>query len=58
MIELRAARAGDISGIAAIDPYSPCRLGEIQALVSERASLVAVERGEIVGFLAVRPRHF
>jgi GNAT superfamily N-acetyltransferase len=58
MTEVRAAHAGDISAIAAIDPHTPGRLAEIQALVSEQASLVAVEDGEIVGFLAVRPAHF
>jgi hypothetical protein len=31
---------------------------EIQALVREHASLVAVEHGEILGFLAIRPGHF
>jgi GNAT superfamily N-acetyltransferase len=34
------------------------RPGEIQALVRQQASLVAVEHGQIVGFLAVRPSHF
>jgi len=58
MTELRAARAGDISAVAAIDPHTPGRPAEIQALVSEQASLVAVADGEIVGFLAVRPGHF
>jgi ribosomal protein S18 acetylase RimI-like enzyme len=58
MAELRAAQAEDISAIAAIDPHSPGRPGEIQALVREQASLVAVEHGQIVGFLAVRPGHF
>ncbi len=58
MAELRAAQAGDISAIVAIDPHGPGRPGEIQALVREQASLVAVEHGQIVGFLAVRPGHF
>jgi GNAT superfamily N-acetyltransferase len=58
MAELRAAQAEDISAIAAIDPHSPSRPGEIQALIREQASLVAVEHGEIAGFLAVRPAHF
>ena len=58
MAELRAARAEDITAIVAIDPHSPGRPGQIQALVREQASLVAVEHGQIVGFLAVRPGHF
>ena len=58
MTELRAAQAEDISAIAAIDPHSPGRPGEIQALIRQQASLVAVEHGQIVGFLAVRPGHF
>jgi ribosomal protein S18 acetylase RimI-like enzyme len=58
MAELRAARAEDVSAIVAIDPSSLGSPGEIQALIRERASLVAVERGQIVGFLALRPGHF
>jgi GNAT superfamily N-acetyltransferase len=58
MAELRAAQAGDIGAIVAIDPHSPGRPSEIQALVREQASLVAVEHGEILGFLAIRPGHF
>ena len=58
MTQLRAAQASDISAVVAIDPYSPGRPGEIRALISEQASLVAVEHGEIAGFLAVRPGHF
>jgi ribosomal protein S18 acetylase RimI-like enzyme len=58
MAELRAAQADDVSAIAAIDPHSLGRPEDIQALVREQASLVAVEDGEIVGFLAVRPGHF
>jgi ribosomal protein S18 acetylase RimI-like enzyme len=58
MAELRAAQAEDIGAIVAIDSHSPGRPGQIQALVREQASLVAVQHGEIVGFLAVRPGHF
>jgi hypothetical protein len=58
MAEVRAALAEDVSAIAAIDPDSPSKPGEIRALVREQASLVATERGEIVGFLALRPGHF
>jgi GNAT superfamily N-acetyltransferase len=57
-MELRAARAEDVSAIVALDPG---RLGspeEIQALVHGQASLVAVEHGEIAGFLALKPGHF
>jgi GNAT superfamily N-acetyltransferase len=58
MAELRAAQAEDVSGIVAIDPHSPGRPEEIWALAREQASLVAVEHGEIVGFLGVRPGSF
>jgi GNAT superfamily N-acetyltransferase len=58
MTQLRAAQARDVSAILAIDPHRPGRRAEIQALVSEQASLVAVEHGEIVGFLAARPARF
>jgi GNAT superfamily N-acetyltransferase len=58
MAELRAALEQDVSAIVAIDPHRPPRPGEIQALVGEQASLVAVERGEVVGFVGVKPGHF
>jgi ribosomal protein S18 acetylase RimI-like enzyme len=58
MVELRPARAGDVAAIAAIDPGRLGKPEDIQALIREQASLVAVERGEIVGFLALRPGHF
>jgi GNAT superfamily N-acetyltransferase len=58
MAELRAAQMQDVSAIVAIDPQSLHPAEEIQALVREQASLVAVERGEIVGFLALKPGHF
>lgn len=58
MAELRAARADDIGSIVDIDPLSLGRAEEIRALVGEGASLVAVDGGQIVGFLAVRPGHF
>ena len=58
MAELRAAQAEDVSAILAIDPLGLGRLEEIRALVRDQASLVAVERGEIVGFLALKPGHF
>ncbi len=58
MAEVRAARVDDVGAIVAIDPLDPGRLEEIRALVREFASLVAVERGQIVGFLALRPGHF
>ena len=57
MAEFRAAQAADVGGIVVIDPQGP-RREEIRALVRERASLVAVERGQIVGFLGIRPGHF
>jgi GNAT superfamily N-acetyltransferase len=58
MTELRAAQREDVSAIMAIDPTSLASPGEIQALTQEQASLVALERGEIVGFLALKPGHF
>ena len=58
MTELRAALADDIGAIVDIDPLSLGRAEEIRALVGEGASLVAVDGGQIVGFLAVRPGHF
>ena len=42
----------------ALDPGTIGPPEDIQALIREQASLVVVERGEIVGFLALRPRHF
>jgi ribosomal protein S18 acetylase RimI-like enzyme len=58
MLEFRTAQVQDVTAIATIDPQAPHRPEEIQALVQERASLVAVERDEIAGFLALRPGHF
>ena len=58
MLEFRVAQFQDVSAIAAMDPQTLHPPGEIQDLVQEHASLVAVERDEIVGFLAIRPRHF
>ena len=58
MAELRAAQVQDVSAIVAIDPHSLGSPEEIRALVQGQASLVAVERGEIVGFLALKPGHF
>jgi len=58
MAELRAAQAEDVSAIVAVDPHNLGRFGEIQALVGEQASLVAVEHGQIVGFLGLKPGHF
>ena len=58
MVELRPARAGDVAAIAAIDPGRLGKPEDIQTLIREQASLVAVARGEIVGFLALRPGHF
>jgi GNAT superfamily N-acetyltransferase len=58
MGELRTARVEDAGDIVAIDPESLGSPDEIRVLIREEASLVAVEDGEIVGFLAVKPGHF
>jgi GNAT superfamily N-acetyltransferase len=58
MVKLRPARAGDVAAIVALDPGRLDQPEDIEALIKEQASLVAVERGEIVGFLALRPGHF
>jgi len=58
MVELRAARPDDVSAIMAIDPLGLGRLEEIRALVREHASLVAVQDGQIIGFLVLKPGHF
>jgi len=57
-MQLRAARAEDVGAIVVMDPG---RLGipeQIQALIHDQASLVAVEHGEIAGFLVLKPGHF
>jgi hypothetical protein len=56
--ELRAAKAEDVGAIVAIDPAALGRPEAIYALVRDHAILVAVERGEFVGFLALKPGHF
>lgn len=57
-MQVRAARADDVSAIAAIDPGRLGTPGQIQALIQDQHCLVAVERGEITGFLVLRPVHF
>ena len=58
MTQVRAARAADAAAIAAVDPGSLGNPAQIRALVRGQASLVAVERGQIAGFLALKPGHF
>jgi GNAT superfamily N-acetyltransferase len=58
MAELRAAKVEDVSAIAAMDPASLGSPGEIHTLAKAHTCLVALEHGEIVGFLAVKPGHF
>jgi ribosomal protein S18 acetylase RimI-like enzyme len=58
MAEMRTAQAEDVSAIVAIDPKSLGSPGEIQALVRDQAALVAVERGQVVGCLVLKPGHF
>ena len=57
-MELRAAQAGDASAIVAMDPGSLGPAGRIQALIRAQRCLVAVQWGEITGFLVLRPGHF
>jgi len=57
-MQTRTARVEDVSAIVAMDPDRLGSPGQIQALVRGQASLVAVEHGEIAGFLALRPGHF
>ena len=57
-MEIRTARAEDVSAIVATDPDGLGSPAQIHALVHDQASLVAVERGKIAGFLALRPGHF
>ncbi len=58
MADIRVARAEDVDAIAAIDPDRLGSRDEICALVRGQDTLVAVERGEIVGLVVVRPGHF
>jgi GNAT superfamily N-acetyltransferase len=58
MAELRAARVADVDAVVSIDPVGPGRLEAIRDLVLGNASLVGVERGQVAGFLALRPGHF
>jgi ribosomal protein S18 acetylase RimI-like enzyme len=58
MVEVRAAQVEDLSAIVATDLQSLGSAGQIRNLVQEQASLVAVQRGEIVGFLVLKPGHF
>jgi ribosomal protein S18 acetylase RimI-like enzyme len=57
-MELRAAQADDVGAIVAIDPGRLGTNGQIQALIQDQHCLVAAERGEITGFLVLRPGHF
>ncbi|HEY7145528.1 MAG TPA: GNAT family N-acetyltransferase [Streptosporangiaceae bacterium] len=58
MAELRAALADDVSAITSIAPESLGEAGEVRALVLDQVSLVAVEDGEVAGFVALKPGHF
>jgi GNAT superfamily N-acetyltransferase len=57
-MQVRAARVEDVSAIVAMDPDRLGPPGQIQALIREQHCLVAVEHGEIAGFLVLRPGHF
>jgi len=57
-MQVRAARADDVSAIVAIDPGRLGTPGQIQALIQDQHCLVAVKRGQITGFLVLRPGHF
>jgi ribosomal protein S18 acetylase RimI-like enzyme len=58
MTEVREARIEDVPGIVRIDPLGSLRAAEIEYLVRNESSLVAVSGNEITGFVARRERHF
>jgi GNAT superfamily N-acetyltransferase len=58
MTDIRVARAEDVGAVVAIDPDRLGSRDEIGALVREQVTLVAVERGEIVGLVILKPGHF
>jgi GNAT superfamily N-acetyltransferase len=57
-MELRAAQAGDVSAIEAMDPGRLGPAERIQTLIQEQHCLVAVEQCEVTGFLVLQPGHF
>jgi len=57
-MQVRAARADDVSAIVAMDPGRLGAAGQIHALIQEQDCLVAVQRGEIAGLVVLRPGHF
>jgi GNAT superfamily N-acetyltransferase len=57
-MQVRAARAGDVGDVVAMDPGRLGTARQIQALVQGQHCLVAVERGQIAGFLVLRRGHF
>jgi GNAT superfamily N-acetyltransferase len=57
-MQVRAARAGDVGAVVAMDPGRLGTAGQIQALVQGQHCLVAVESGQIAGFLVLRHGHF
>ena len=57
-MQVRAAGADDAGAIVAMDPGRLGTAGQIRALIQEQRCLTAVERGQIAGFLVLRPGHF
>jgi GNAT superfamily N-acetyltransferase len=57
-MQIRAARADDADAIVAMDPGRLGAARQIHALIQEQHCLAAVQRGEITGFLVLRPGHF
>lgn len=58
MAELRPAQAEDVSAIMALAPGHLGSPGQIQALIRQHTSLVAVQHGELAGILILKPGHF
>lgn len=57
-MQIRAARTEDASAIVAMDPGGLGTAGQIHAFIQEQHCLTVVQRGEITGFLLLRPGHF
>ena len=58
MLRIRPALIDDIDAIVDTDPIGLSRAEEIADLVRTAASFVAIEAGEMQGFVAIKPAHF